>query len=123
MNPVDRPLRKEERELLDFLLSADFPGCDALKSQAETLRVEGECKCGCGTIGFVLPPETVAAQTEKSVPIEAYGELLDVLLFARGGKLSSLEIVFYTDPPEKPYPRPGQLKLWARPKSPAKANP
>ena len=73
MIPVDRALRLEEKELLDFLLSAEFPGRDALKAQAEIVRVTGECKCGCGTIDLIFPPDAIAAQTEMPVPIEAYG--------------------------------------------------
>jgi hypothetical protein len=65
-----------------------------LKKQAATVRVTGECECGCGTIEFAAQAETIPAMTEKSIPIEAYGEALDVLLFARGGVLRMLEIVF-----------------------------
>jgi len=115
MNPVRRQLHPEERALLDFLLSTDFPGRDELKKQTENITVVGECKCGCGTIKLQVDPNCVAAKLEKSIPIEAYGEALDVLLFAAAGFLGMLEIVFYADPPEKPYPRPEHLRLWPRP--------
>jgi hypothetical protein len=115
MNPVNRGLRREERALLNFLLSADFPGRDGLRQQAETLRVVGECQCGCGTIEFQVQPNLPPAKVEHTIPIEAYGDALDVLLFARNGFLGSLEIVFYADLPHRPYPLPEQLKLWRRP--------
>ena len=115
MIPIERPLRPEERELLDFLLSADFPGRDELRKQAATARVTGECECGCGTIHFCVQNEATRAKVEKIVPVEAHADALEVLLFARDGMLSSLEIVFYTNPPQRPYPRPDQLKLWVRP--------
>jgi hypothetical protein len=35
MNPVSRPLRNDERALLAFLLSADFPGCHELRAGAK----------------------------------------------------------------------------------------
>lgn len=114
MNPVNRPLREEEKALLDFLLSVDFPGRDELKVQAENVTVVGECKCGCGTIDLALPPGTPAAKNAKHIPVEAYGDAIDVLLFAENGFLGMLEIVFYADPPQKPYPRPDQLKLGPR---------
>lgn len=120
MIPVQRSLRAEEKALLDFLLSAEFPGRDELKEQVEDVRVVGECECGCGTIELAVQPGTVPARTEKSIPIEAYAEALDVLLFARDGVLGMLEIVFYADPPQRPYPRPDQLKLWPRPTSQVK---
>jgi hypothetical protein len=115
MNPIQRALRDDERALLDFLLSADFPGRDELRKQADTVRVVGECQCGCGTIELQVEPSQPPAKVSGPIPIEAYGDAIDVLLFARNGILGSLEIVFYTDPPERPYPRPEQLKLWKRP--------
>jgi hypothetical protein len=120
MIPVKRPLRDEEKALLDFLLSVEFPGSKELRAQAQHVEVVGECECGCGTIDLHVRPHSVRAKTEKHIPIEAYGEALDVLLFAENGFLGMLEIVYYADPPEKPYPRPDQLKLWARPPLPAK---
>jgi hypothetical protein len=118
--PVKRPLHDEEKALLDFLLSAEFPGHQELKAQAEHVEVVGECKCGCGTIDLQVEPHSLRANTEKHIPIEAYGEALDVLLFAQNGILGMLEIVYYAEPPERPYPRPDQLKLWARPPLPPK---
>ena len=118
MNPVRRALRAEEKALLDFLLSADFPGREELKEQAETVTVVGECQCGCGTVEFEVEGNFPAAKLEKSIPIEGYADALDVLLFTEGGFLAMLEIVFYADPPQKPYPRPEQLNLWKRPASP-----
>jgi hypothetical protein len=115
MNPVQRSLRDDERALLHFLLSADFPGREELKKQAETVRVVGECQCGCGTIELRVVAGMPPAKVNGPIPIEAYGEAIDVLLFARNGVLGSLEIVFYANPPERPYPRPEQLKLWKRP--------
>jgi hypothetical protein len=115
MNPVQRSLRDDERALLDFLLSTDFPGRDELRKQAETVRVIAECQCGCGTIELQVEPGLPPARVNGPIPIEAYGDAIDVLLFARNGVLGSLEIVFYADPPERPYPRPDQLKLWKRP--------
>jgi hypothetical protein len=117
MIPVKRPLREEERALLDFLLSADFPGRDQLRAQGQVVTVAGECECGCGTIEFQVEASCAAARLEKPIPIEAYRDALDVLLFTREGFLEMLEIVFYADPPQRPYPRPEQLKLWYRPKN------
>ena len=108
MNSVRRSLRREERALLDFLLSADFPGREELKRQAENVTVVGECQCGCGTIDLQVDPICAAAKLDKSIPIEACGDSLDVLLFAGHRFLQMLEIVYYGDPSEKPYPYPGQ---------------
>jgi hypothetical protein len=85
MNPVNRPLRADERALLAFLLSADFPGRHELRTQSETVIVTGECECGCGAIGLHVETGLHAANVEKSIPIEAYADALDVLLFTRDG--------------------------------------
>jgi hypothetical protein len=41
-----RPLTERERELLEFMLTADFPGRDELKAQANGAEVCWECACG-----------------------------------------------------------------------------
>jgi hypothetical protein len=117
MKRVRRPLRQDEKALLAFLLSADFPGRDALRMQAETATVVGECECGCGTIGLEVGPGLPTAGLVKPHPLEAYGEMIDVLLFARNGSLGLLEIVFYEDSAERPYPLPAQLQLGKRPQT------
>src|SRR5690349_15195192 len=102
MIPVQRSLRAEEKALLDFLLSADFPGRDEVKEQAEDVKVVGECKCGCGTIDLAVPPGTTAANNAKRIPVEGYGDATDVWLFAENSPSSMLEIVNYADPPPSP---------------------
>jgi len=114
MKRVSRPLRQDEKVLLAFLLSADFPGCDVLRMQAESTTVVGECECGCGTIGLEVGPGLPTAGLVKPHPLEAYGKMIDVLLFVRNGFLGSLEIVFHQDSAERPYPLPTQLQLGKR---------
>ncbi len=115
MKRVSRPLREDEKALLAFLLSADFPGCDVLRMQAESATVVGECECGCGTIGLEVGTGLPTAGLVKPHPLEAYGKMIDVLLFVRNGFLGSLEIVFYEDSAERPYPLPAQLQLGKHP--------
>ena len=116
MNPVRRELRKEERELLEFLLSAEFPGAAELRAQALHVVVSGECECGCGSIDLVLRADCPPAQLENRIPIEAFGQAVDVLLFTENGFLSLLEIVDYMAPPTHPIPLPENLQLGVRPK-------
>jgi hypothetical protein len=116
MKRVSRLLRQDEKTLLAFLLSADFPGCDVLRMQAESATVVGECECGCGTIGLEVGPGLPTAGLVKPHRLEAYGEMIiDVLLFVRNGFLGSLEVVFYEDSAERPYPLPAQLQSGKRP--------
>jgi hypothetical protein len=113
--PTSRPLSERERELLDFMLTADFPGRDELRTQASRAEVCWECDCGCGTVNFELKEPCTRALAREPIPVEAYREFLDVLLFVRGGFLSSLEIVDYLDQRPVKYPSPKELKLGARP--------
>jgi hypothetical protein len=110
-----RPLAPTERDLPDFLLSAALVGRDELASQADLVEVVGECDCGCGTVDLqvngVPRPEGV-----DQLMVEANGKGVDVLLFARGGFLSSLEIVDHGDSRPLPYPRVGELTLWLAPR-------
>jgi hypothetical protein len=117
MKRVSRPLRQDEKVLLAFLLSADFPGCDVLRMQAESTTVVGECECGCGTIGLEVGHGLPTAGLVKPHRLEAYGKMIDVLLFVRNGFLGSLEIVFHQDSAERPYPLPTQLQLGKRPQT------
>lgn len=110
-----RPLSSDEHLLVEFLLSAEFPGCDELKSQLGIVEVVGTCECGCGTVNLAVRGPAARAICREPIPIEAYGAGIQVLLFVRGGLLSSLEIVDLGDKRPLPYPRPRDLNLWAPP--------
>jgi hypothetical protein len=115
--PQPRELNAMERALLDYLLSADFPGCETLRVHAESVLAFGDCGCGCGTIDFgVVEPGQYG-----QLVVEAYGTGLEVLLFASDGKLTSLEIVDYGDARPLKYPSPMGLELWVPPKTRPKA--
>lgn len=116
MLPIEpRPLSAEERILLEFLFSAEFSGCEALRSQLDSVTVDGTCECGCGTVSLKVVGSSGKAAVEKTIPVEAYGDLLDVILLVQNGFISSLELVFYDDRLPRLFPNPRDLKLWARP--------
>lgn len=110
-----RPLKSQERELIDFLLSANVVGRDELKKQADSLEVVGECDCGCGTIELQVR-NVPRREAVDQLMVEAYGKGVDVLLFVRGGFLSCLEIVDHGDSRPLPYPKPNELSLWVTPR-------
>ena len=110
-----RPLSPEERALMEFLLSAEFPGRDELRSQLDSVEAIGACECGCGTVSLQVAKSAAGVSAEKPIPVKAYGELVDVILLARNGFLSSLELVFHDPRAPRPFPKPGDLKLWVRP--------
>lgn len=116
--PRPRELDSNERELLTFLLSADFPGRDSLLEQARTVKAIGDCDCGCGTIDLNVDGDGPLATVRGFVPVEARNKqdgATDVLLFVRDGKLSMLEIVRDDGDHPAPYPKPEDLELWVSP--------
>ena len=104
-----RPLSARERSLLDFLLAEDFPGAEALRTQAQTVRVKG---LGEGLPSIVLLEVAYGsaprANVRHTVPVEAAVRDVDppqeLLLFVKNGFLDSIELVDYsgTDQSELP---------------------
>jgi hypothetical protein len=110
-----RELKPNERALLEFLLTADFPGRNELREQVGRVQVLWDCDCGCGTINLMVTNPVVRAVAREPIPIEARGANVDVLLFVRDGLLSSLEIVDHGDGRPLAFPSPSTLELWAPP--------
>jgi len=118
-----RALSDDERRLLDFLLSAEFEGRDALRRQAASARTAGtSCTCGCPS--FYLNPDRslASAPVTERVPVEAHGRdpgghLVGVLLFVDDGYLSELEVFGYESPEFAGLPRPDDLEIsqWGKP--------
>lgn len=105
-----RDLLPHERDLLEFMLSIDFPNREELLRQLPSITVWRECDCGCGTIDLTVRDVPVSNVVEK-IAIEAYGNGVDVLLFTRNNQLPSPEIVDHGDNRPLPYPKPSQLNL------------
>ncbi len=97
--------------MLDLVLSEDFDGVGELREQARTVTVVGRCDCGCPSVELAVDAQAPKSQyagtvlpTEgriEPVGIEPPGE---VLLFAKDGRLSYLEYVFYGDTPPSSWP-------------------
>ena len=118
-----RDLDSKERALLEFLLTAEFPGRSELQEQARRVKAVGDCDCGCGTIDLAVEDCPPRAHTREPIPVEARRESpegpIEVLLFVRGGRLASLEIVDYLN--TRLYPAPDDLKLWVPPQGNSRA--
>jgi hypothetical protein len=110
-----RGLNKKEQELLECMLTAEFPGSEELQAQIGRVEVCAECDCGCGSIDLQVEGQSGHGVENEQIAVEAYGKGVDVLLFVRDGLLSSLEIVDQGDARPPAYPTPAGLKLWVRP--------
>jgi hypothetical protein len=88
-----RPLAQWERDLLDRLLEADFPGRDEVREQLASCLVREYDEHGC--LEFAVQSD-VKAPVEMTVPVEvmaddADGIPIELLLFVKDGKVSELE--------------------------------
>lgn len=91
--------------LLAILDARAFPGRDALRQQAATAWVDGECDCGCASIDLRVADDAPRAeQTPSPIPNEATvnGEngqpVGGIIVFLDDGRLALLEIYAYGDP-------------------------
>jgi len=90
-----RPITVKERALIEWLLRNGNRASEQFLEQLDSLVVVWKCSCGCPTVDF--------AREGKSAPHEAEhiladylatvdGEEVGIILFQRGGRLSSLEV-------------------------------
>ena len=90
-----RPLTVGERDLIEALLGAVRSGVSRYIGQLETLTVVSGCRCGCPSIDLELPP---GDQNGMPTPVilgdgeSPEGVQVGIILWARGGRLSGLEV-------------------------------
>src|ERR1700733_6498604 len=95
LEPLNRPITAEERNLIEWLLRHGKPGSEHFLSQVDSLTVAWKCLCGCQTVNFALQGEAVAQAPENILAdflATVAGEDVGIILFQRGGHLSSLEV-------------------------------
>lgn len=109
-----RPLTIKEREVLDFLLSVEQAGIEALRAQADYVTVIGRCECGCASVDFEvdrsgvpaspLPVRRPAIDAESKNREGSVG-IYDLMLWADDGWLGGIELVTYgEEPPPTEFP-------------------
>ena len=104
-----RTLLDAERALVDFLLAEEFPGVRELRVQALGLEVRGLWRdLPTVVLLSVMDEDAPSAEVVHTVPVEARVKGADppreVLLFVKGGRLDSIELVDYggNEPPRLP---------------------
>ena len=116
--PDPRPLNETERSLVEILLAPDFPGSKELRAQIPDAVVVGTCDCGCPTVDISV--SSSAPRSGANGPLAPYeGRVTplqdepvgEILLFLDAGYISSLEYVFYADPPPKDWPTLDRVEL------------
>jgi hypothetical protein len=107
-----RSLSAREAEVLTFMLDLDDPRLAALRDQVPTATVVDRCHCGCATIDLSVDRSSGEAAVLCSPVTETWAKgdptdpdrFFELILFAKDGWLTSLEIVYYgkTIPTEFP---------------------
>jgi hypothetical protein len=114
---MPRALNADERSVLDFLLTREFPGRDELVVQARSVQTTGlSCTCGCPSFSLKpdlsLPPAPVTdPRPTDAHGIDPAGTEIGVLLFVDDGYLSDVEIYNFDDRGFAGLPDPAALKL------------
>jgi hypothetical protein len=97
---VPRRLTARERDILDLLLSVDFPGAGELREQARSVTAEREGMVFDLVVQESVPRATVVSRTPVQAVVDGDGYDGGVLLFVDDGRLSALEYWWVTE--EKP---------------------
>jgi hypothetical protein len=109
---MKRPLTELERAILDFLLTAEFPGRGELRAQADHVRVTGRCRCGCATVDLTVDRAAAPlAQVGERMVADSMSrdEEYGLLLFVDDGYLSSVEIYGNAAEPPSEFPPPSDF--------------
>jgi hypothetical protein len=110
---INRTLSQAERTLLEWLLMNGAPDAALYASQIDSIRVVSGCGCGCPTVDFALHSGRRVGASH--IVAEATGESpegisVDVILHAREGELSELE-VYSREGLDVPFNLPGPESL------------
>jgi hypothetical protein len=87
----DRPLTRQERALLQWLLEHGQPSAAAHVREIDGLRVVARCGCGCASIDFVDFSAALEILADYKWQDEA-GHLFGAFAFAKEGHLAGLEV-------------------------------
>ena len=90
-----RPLTSDEHDLIEAMLGAVRSGVSRYIGQLELAEVVGGCGCGCPSINFTVEPNDAGHPPIPVILADAEspeGVAVGVILWARGGCLSGLEV-------------------------------
>jgi len=115
MNEQYRQLSSSERQLIDQLLSEDFPGRDAIRAQiafASAREIDAS-----GSLELAVPQGSPPAITKFRVPIEGWssdsdGVHIHVLLHVVNGAVNEVEVYKDDGSPIVNMPEAGRLTIF-----------
>ncbi len=108
-----RPLTVDEHDLIEALLGAVRSGVSRYIGQLELLEVVGGCGCGCPSIDISVVSDAADGKPTPVILADAEspgGVPVGVILWARGGRLSGLEVHPWDGTDVIRLPRPETLR-------------
>ena len=90
-----RPLTAEEHDLIEAMLGAVRSGLSRYIGQLESAEVVGGCGCGCPSVDLLVASAVTDAAPSPVLLADAEspeGVAVGVILWARNGQLSGLEV-------------------------------
>ena len=108
-----RPLTADEHDLIEAMLGAVRSGVSRYMGQLEEAEVVGGCGCGCPSIDLMVASAVNDAAPSPLLLADAEspgGVSVGVILWARGGCLSGLEVHPWDGTDVIRLPRPETLR-------------
>jgi len=114
--PEHRDLTTEERRLLEWLVTNGPSDTTPFATQVARTRVVARCKCGCPTLDLAVGEKTSRTVGPSTILADAFGHSpegvpVNVILHAREGELSELEVISMDETDVFGMPTPETLEL------------
>ncbi|MDX6501711.1 MAG: hypothetical protein QOG23_4971 [Blastocatellia bacterium] len=114
--PEHRDLTSEERRLLEWLVTNGTNSTTLFAAQISQTKVVARCKCGCPTLDLAVGEKTSRTVGLSTILADAYGHspegvAVNVILHAREGELSELEVISMDDTDVFGMPTPETLEI------------
>ena len=115
-SPEYRDLTFEERRLLEWLIANGNPEAPAYGSQLPQVKVVARCTCGCPTLDLALDAKKSRTVGASTILADAFGHSpegvpVNVILHAREGEISELEVIPCDETNVFGMPMPEMLKV------------
>jgi hypothetical protein len=111
-----RDLTFEERRLLEWLISNGNADASAFASQLPQVKVVARCTCGCPTLDLALGENKSRTVGASTILADAAGRSpegipVNVILHAREGEISELEVISCDETKVFGMPTPEMLEV------------
>ena len=115
-NPEYRDLTSEERRLLEWLIANGTAEAPTYASQLPQVKVVARCACGCPTLDLAPGEKRFRTVGSSTILADAFGHSpegipINVILHAREGEISELEVISCDETEVFGMPTPEMLEV------------